>query len=85
MVGDEQLKSGSKKGGKRHFELFLGIFTSPTLPIETQGALPKYPLFTTLCKTRNVVLNRVGGGLQAFPGGLTHSAGTSKDASNPVQ
>jgi len=35
MVGDEQLKSGSKKGGKRHFELFLGIFTSPTLPIET--------------------------------------------------
>jgi len=35
MVGDEQLKSGSKKGGKRHFELFLGIFTSPTLLIET--------------------------------------------------
>jgi len=57
--GDEQLKSGSKKGGKRHFELFLDIFTSPTLPIKTQGALPKYPLFTTLSKTRSIELNRV--------------------------
>jgi len=60
MPGEEQLKSGSKKGGKRHFELFLSIFTSPMLPFQTPGALPKYFLFTTLSKTRFNIYDQAG-------------------------